>query len=61
MIDQQNLNASQVNSTWVDLLLGGASQVPSVTGNWLVIGLIGIGVVGVFTLLGDKGPRRYGR
>jgi hypothetical protein len=61
MIDQQNLNASQVNSTWMDLLLGGASQVPSVTGNWLVIGLIGIGVVGVFTLLGDKGPRRYGR
>ena len=44
MIDQQALNASQVNSTWVDLLLGGASQVPSVTGNWLVIGLIGIGL-----------------
>lgn len=66
MIDQQALNVSNVHSTWEDIVAGSISEVPEKISNlsnisWATVGLIGIGVVGLVVLMGDRGPRRYGR
>ncbi len=60
LADQQELNASNVHSSWEDIAAGSIpTEVPSF--NWTAIGLAGIGVLGLVMLLGDSGPRRYGR
>lgn len=65
IVDQQNLNASNVSSGIWDQLLGGAGAagggVSSLFNSPLFIGVAAIVVVGVVTSIGSGGPRRYGR
>lgn len=65
MIDQQALNAQGVNSSWLDTLLGGGAQVGNSISNFATspytLGVLAIVFVGGVLMLGDSGPRRYGR
>ena len=61
MVNQQTINASQVTSSWWDTLLGDTSSEIDNIPSMLKVGLIGIVGMGLFMMLGDSGPRRYGR
>jgi|ERR1019366_2824732 hypothetical protein len=58
LVAQQNVNASNVGSTWLDTVFGGASNyinTPSMLGVLVIVGVLG------FAYIGGSSPRRYGR
>jgi hypothetical protein len=67
LVDQQAVNAGNVQSTWLDSLLGtgggiadNLSKLPSA--NSLLLLVLGVvAVVVVMPMISDGGPRRYGR
>lgn len=64
LIDQQAINSVNVQSTWLDRLLGTggsiANNLPSASSlMYLVLGVVAVALI--IPMTSDGGPRRYGR